>query len=387
MAEQKETKQTESSSGGHESHSSHSHHSHHSSHHSHHSSHHSRSKLRRIKAVLFSHSRKGLLLRILLAAGAVALLVLLYLGLTRLEKSLDAVPEGAGLALTRAEEPEESSLLYYNGKKYLRRERQTTLLILGIDDETVTESSASRNGGQADFITLAVFDPAEERCTLLQLNRDTMADVPVPDGRGGVARFAWEQLALAHTYGNGLEKSCEYTAEAVSRLLYNVEIDDYLALTMDAIPVLNDLVGGVTVHVDDDLTAADPVLVQGTDVTLHGDQALHFVRARMSVTDGTNLSRMNRQRVFLDALYTQMRSRLQNDSRFALSMAKRLAEYSTSDLIPEELSELAERLKDEEFRGIQTTMGEAVQGEKYLEFYPDEEKLKTEVLSLFFEPV
>ena len=68
-------------------------------------------------------------------------------------------------------------------------------------------------------------------------------------------------------------------------------------------------------------------------------------------------------------------------------MANRLAEYSTSDLIPEELSELAERLKDEEFRGIQTTMGEAVQGEKYLEFYPDEEKLKTEVLSLFFEPV
>ena len=281
--------------------------------------------------------------------------------------------------------------LYYNGRWYRLRDGLETCLVLGIDkfsDYTATFVEGDLlNDLQSDVLLLMIEDKAAGVWTALQLNRDTMCEIRRLGISGEKTGTVFQQLCLSHTYGSGGKDSCRNSVKAVSRLLYDVPIDHYYAVTMDAIPVLNDLVGGVTVHVDDDLTAADPVLVQGTDVTLHGEQALHFVRARMSVADGTNLSRMNRQRVFLDALYTQMRTRLQNDSRFALSMANRLAEYSTSDLIPEELSELAERLKDEEFRGIQTTMGEAVQGEKYLEFYPDEEKLKTEVLSLFFEPV
>ena len=281
--------------------------------------------------------------------------------------------------------------LYYNGRWYRLRDGLETCLVLGIDkfsDYTATFVEGDLlNDLQSDVLLLMIEDKAAGVWTALQLNRDTMCEIRRLGISGEKTGTVFQQLCLSHTYGSGGKDSCRNSVKAVSRLLYDVPIDHYYAVTMDAIPVLNDLVGGVTVHVDDDLTAADPVLVQGTDVTLHGDQALHFVRARMEVADGTNLSRMNRQRVFLDALYTQMRTRLQNDSRFALSMANRLAEYSTSDLIPEELSELAERLKDEEFRGIQTTMGEAVQGEKYLEFYPDEEKLKTEVLSLFFEPV
>ena len=281
--------------------------------------------------------------------------------------------------------------LYYNGRWYRLRDGLETCLVLGIDkfsDYTATFVEGDLlNDLQSDVLLLMIEDKAAGVWTALQLNRDTMCEIRRLGISGEKTGTVFQQLCLSHTYGSGGKDSCRNSVKAVSRLLYDVPIDHYYSVNMDAIPVLNDLVGGVTVHVDDDLTAADPVLVQGTDVTLHGDQALHFVRARMSVADGTNLSRMNRQRVFLDALYTQMRTRLQNDSRFALSMANRLAEYSTSDLIPEELSELAERLKDEEFRGIQTTMGEAVQGEKYLEFYPDEEKLKTEVLRLFFEPV
>ena len=281
--------------------------------------------------------------------------------------------------------------LYYNGRWYRLRDGLETCLVLGIDKfsdyaATFVEGDLL-NDLQSDVLLLMIEDKAAGVWTALQLNRDTMCEIRRLGISGEKTGTVFQQLALSHTYGSGGKDSCRNSVKAVSRLLYDVPIDHYYAVTMDAIPVLNDLVGGVTVHVDDDLTAADPVLVQGTDVTLHGDQALHFVRARKSVTDGTNLSRMNRQRVFLDALYAQMRTRLQNDSRFALSMANRLADYSTSDLIPEELSELAERLKDEEFRGIQTTMGEAVEGEKYIEFYPDETRLKESVLQLFFEPV
>ena len=59
-------------------------------------------------------------------------------------------------------------------------------------------------------------------------------------------------------------------------------IDHYVALSMDAVPVINDAVGGVAVRCMDDLTAYDPSLTEGAEITLMGDQALYYVRARMN---------------------------------------------------------------------------------------------------------
>ena len=184
----------------------------------------------------------------------------LFALLSRLEQSLDKVPEGAGQALTR-EAAVARSALYYNGEKYVRKERLMTLLILGIDEAERTFSGSYRNSGQADFLTLAVFDQNAKTCTLIQLNRDTIAEVPVLDTFGTMIGYQKQQLALAHTYGNGLEVSCVNTVDAVSRFLYGIKIDNYFALTMDAIPVVNDLVGGVVVTVEDDFTGVDDTLI------------------------------------------------------------------------------------------------------------------------------
>ena len=280
--------------------------------------------------------------------------------------------------------------VYYDGRWYRLRDGLETCLVLGIDKfsdylDTFGEGDLV-NDLQSDVLLLMIEDKQAATWTALQLNRDTMCEIRRLGFSGEKTGKRFQQLALSHTYGSGGKDSCRNSVKAVSRLLYDVPIDHYYAVTMDAIPVLNDLVGGVTVHVDEDLTAADPVLIQGKDVTLHGDQALHFVRARMQVSDGTNLSRMNRQRVFLDALYAKLRSSLHDNGSFALKMANTLAEYSVSDLIPEKLAQFAERLKVEEYQGIVSTPGKALKGEKYIEFYPDEESLKAAVIKLFFEP-
>ena len=281
--------------------------------------------------------------------------------------------------------------IYYKGAWYTLRDDLDTCLIIGVDKNSERlndlDEEALLNNLQSDFLLLLVSDRRNNTYTIVQLNRDTMAEIPRIGEGGKELPPVTQQLALAHTYGSGGKDSCRNTVKAVSRLLYDVPIEHYYAVTMDAIPILNDLVGGVTVHVDEDLTAADPVLVQGSDVTLHGDQALRFVRARMSVSDGTNLSRMNRQRVYMDALYRQLRTRLQQDSGFALKMANSLADYSTSDLIPEELARFAEQLKDEAYQGILTPPGEARRPVYYIEYYPDEDQLKAIVLSLFFEHI
>ena len=280
--------------------------------------------------------------------------------------------------------------IYYNDVWYVLREDLDTCLIIGVDKESERLESlndkALLNNLQSDFLLLLVSDSTNSAYTTLQINRDTMAEIPRIGEGGRELAPVTEQLALAHTYGSGGKDSCRNTVKAVSRFLYDVPIEHYYAVTMDAVPVLNDLVGGVKVHIDDDLTVADKSFIQGSDVTLQGEQALSFVRARMSVADGTNLNRMNRQRVYLDALYKKLRAYLQKDDTFALKMADSLANYSTSDLIPEELARFAEQLKEEENKGIETVQGEAHMGSQYIEFYPDETALKETVLSLFFEP-
>ena len=55
-----------------------------------------------------------------------------------------------------------------------------------------------------------------------------------------------------------------------------------------------------------------------------------------------------------------------------------------SDCTVDELSEYAEMFSDCELTGIVTPEGEAVQGETYIEFYPDEDALKQLVIDTFY---
>ena len=94
---------------------------------------------------------------------------------------------------------------------------------------------------------------------------------------------------------------------------------------------------------------------------------------------------MNRQRVYMNAFYDQLNAKLLSGDRFALTLAETLEKFATSDLITDELAELADRMKTYRFNGIVTVPGETKMGERYVEFYPDEEALRALVIQLFFE--
>ena len=59
------------------------------------------------------------------------------------------------------------------------------------------------------------------------------------------------QLALAYSYGDSDEKSCELTTTAVSRIFYGLNIPAYGSIYMNGISDLVDIVGGVTVTPSD----------------------------------------------------------------------------------------------------------------------------------------
>ena len=348
--------------------------------------------------------RKKRLIAILIVLAVVLLAALIITISSRIELAHDKAPEGAGLALSRTSAAEadarlmeagvyedndsaEIASLYYNGQAYNYNENLSALLILGIDDPELTETDAGRNTSQADLLLLAVFDPEAKECTLIQLNRDTMCDVPALDVDGNYVGLMNQQLALAHTYGNGLEKSCENTVYAVSRFLYGIGIDNYFALTMDAIPVLNDLVGGVTVTVEDDFTGVDETLVKGETVTLSAENVEHYVRSRMSMKeDPTNLNRMKRQRTYMVGLVQALKEAAARDSSFVIDAYTAISQSLVTDCSIDELSDYTNRFSDYTLKSIVTPEGEAVQGEKYMEFYVDEEALQQLVVDTFYVP-
>jgi anionic cell wall polymer biosynthesis LytR-Cps2A-Psr (LCP) family protein len=343
------------------------------------------------------HEHRGrarrLALTVIVLAAAAALVVGGLLFFSWLEKKNDPVPAGAGEAPTRIDPGEEPGgdegpelpALFYGGKRYVYNDSLETLLILGIDDDTPTDSGKGRNSGQSDFLLLAVFDPASESCTLLQLDRNTMCEIPALDYYGAEIGTEYAQLALAHTYGNGLERSCENTAAAVSRLLYGIEIDNYFALTMNAIPILNDLVGGVTVRIEDDFSGIDDSLVKGETVTLTSENVEHYVRSRMRMSDDpTNRARMRRQRTYMTALFSALSAAMRRDSAFALDAYAAVADSLVTDCSVDGLTDYMQRLSDYTLSGVVTPEGETVLGEKHEELYLDEAELQRLVIETFY---
>lgn len=279
--------------------------------------------------------------------------------------------------------------VYFNGKTFREKDGLETILLLGLDKyyDKTNEHTGYANSEQSDFLLLLVFDHGSQSYTAMHLNRDTMTDVPLLSIDGSVYDNAYEQLALAHTYGSGGVDSCRNTGKAVSNLLYGIHIDHYVSVTMDAVGALNDLVGGVPVLIEDDFSGVDDTLVQGQTVNLNAEQALHFVRARGELkNDKTNLNRMSRQKSYIRSFRERFLSKMQSDESFALDALNAVADYTVSDCTVIQLSEIASMTADYEMTDLLSLEGEAVKGEEFMEFYPEENALKKLVVELFFEP-
>ena len=277
----------------------------------------------------------------------------------------------------------------YNGQWYVMRENIETVLVIGLDTADNTDPDKHEtfeNDARADFLMLLIIDRNNETIRALHINRDTMADIPVLGVGGQVIGTTNAQLALAHTYGSGRMDSCINTATAVSVYLYDTPIDHYVSLDMAAIQIVNDAVGGVTLTVLDDFSGIDDSLVKGETVTLMGEHAMRYVRSRGGMEDSTNEHRMIRQRQYLGALHKQTKDRISSDVGFALGLLLGVSEHLVSDCTIYELSDLLQISEQYEFSEIETIAGESIVGDRYMEFYADEDELQKQIIELFYEP-
>ncbi len=263
----------------------------------------------------------------------------------------------------------------------------TSFLLIGTDnfadDAKQNKVEAYYNRNLADFLVLLVFDNVKKTVTPLQICRDTMCDVPWLSVNGLVGGTEFQQITYAHTYGTGKEDSCENTRNAVRSLLYDAPVDGYVAFTMDAVGVLNDLVGGVTVTLEEDLPALGDKYVSGATITLRGSDALRFVRYRDTEELDSNIGRMGRHRQYLAAFLDAARISATADEELALRGFRLVEPFLCTDQTAEELTTITDRMLNYKLCPVVAPDGQYVMGEQFAEYYVDESSLWECVRTVF----
>lgn len=291
---------------------------------------------------------------------------------------------------TYSKQNNKASTLHFDGKDYQLKENMEVILIMGIDDrEDIGDSQFAIHNSQADVLYVYAVDHKNKTYQAIQLNRETMTGIQTYNDDGTKDTIAEAQICLAHSFGKTEQGRCLNTVDAVSGLLFNMQIDHYISLNMRAISILNEQVGGVTVTVPAGLESADPAFKEGAKVKLQGKQAELFVRSRMSLENDTNEFRMERQQMFLNAWMEQANHKMDTDSGFALGLVLSLSDYMTSDMSANALSDLANQLKEYKNLGTVKTIGETLLESEakisaFREYYVDMDDLERKVIDLFY---
>lgn len=332
----------------------------------------------------------GVTLLCLLILAVVIFFVLRILGKKQLEESVAG--ETPVIVAAEREKEWEDGWIRYQGRIYDFNEDIMTFLVMGVDDDGVVKKAKDGvSGGQADALFLAVMNPHDKSVSIIAVNRNAMAAVDVYDKDGIYLGQYDKQISLQHGYGDGMELSCERSVAAVSRLFYNLPINGYVAINMGAIPELNDAVGGVQVTVLDDVIYPeyDMDLHQGDEVALSGHQAYWYVRGRNeNVFDSSSL-RLERQKQFLTNFISQAKNKAMGNVTIAVDLYNTISKYMVTDVDITEFTYLASEALNYQFSidNLYTMQGETLMGEKFEEFYTDEDALREMMIDVFYEPV
>lgn len=301
------------------------------------------------------------------------------------------MPEAGAIAEEEETVVWEEGWIRYEGKIYEYNDDIMTFLVMGIDKYSEVEDNPDAvSGGQADALFLVVVNADKKDISIIAVNRDTMTDVVMYGyDESGLTQTITAQIATQHGFGDGKQKSCELTRDAVAALFYDLPIHGYVSVNMAAIADLNDAIGGVDVTVLDDLTKVNKKWVEGAEITLKGKDAFWYVKYRDTTVFESNRGRLARQKQYLAAFIEKAIAQTKEDVTLPVTLYSELSKYMVTDITVDEVAYLVGELLDYQFHeeDIYTLDGETKMGEKHEEFYPDYEALKALMIKVFYEEV
>ncbi len=289
--------------------------------------------------------------------------------------------------INRDSSTDSREMITYKNETYVKKGNLETYLIAGIDAPGKVEKVTEYDGtGQCDVLAVIVRDRSTDQCKLLSIDRNTITAVKSLDNDGTYLDTTDIQISLAHAMGFDQQVRAENTVDAVSHLLGDQTIDGYAMVNMGAIQVVNDMVGGVTVTIEDDFSDVDPSMKKGETVTLMGEQAEKYVRSRKEISDGSNQNRMSRQSTYEEAFKPAFRNKCAENSKFPLEVYHAMEDYMTTNISAKKFCRLAILMSDEnqdEKVAISGTYG--LDEDEWQTFTPDEDSLQEAILELFYQ--
>ncbi|MGN0171340.1 MAG: LCP family protein [Acutalibacteraceae bacterium] len=279
----------------------------------------------------------------------------------------------------------------YNGQTYQFNTDRTNILCMGTDKTNMgLDDNIVGTGGQADTIMLLSIDTGTGAMDVVTISRDTMTDIDIFATDGSFSRIENTQICLAYAYGDGREGSCENLSRSVQRLLYGIPINTYFAMDLSSIAVLNDAIGGVEVTLLEDFkTSGGAFYSAGETLTLHGDDAMLYVRNRDKTQLDSNNARMERQKQYLNAFFDKAMQATKEDLQVPLNLFNEVSADSVSNLDASKITFLATNLLQHHstpvFHQAPGTVTEGEDGKA--QYHVDEKALYELVLKVFYEPV
>lgn len=325
--------------------------------------------------------KRDLIKGTVLIGAVLAAAITAAVGISRWEQNKYATPEALLESQTEPTDAPPRTVMV-DGTRYALYTNLDAYLFIGVDvNGRVEDRSPSDGGGQGDVQMLLVLNHETKTWRILQINRDSMVNVPILGLTGKVIGHDTMQLALAHSYGSGAEDSCRNNVTAVSELLWNQFISGYVALNMDGIAPVNDALGGVEVTIFPEYGLDASVFPPDTQLLLTGDQAVSFLRGRQGVGDETNLSRMSRQRQYMEALTRKMQSM---DIGTLLSAYEAAAEYQVSNMDKSIITEIARKIQSYQQLELLTIQGTDTIEDNHSAYILDDAALQDVILELFY---
>lgn len=291
---------------------------------------------------------------------------------------------------TISEEEQEGFYITYDGKQYQYNSDVINILCLGIDkDIPIEEKRETGSEGLADVVILASIDTKEDTLKFLAVPRETIVPVKLIDTKGNFVRTENEQITLQYAYGQTAEKSCELMIDTVSNLLFQLPIQRYCAINFQALPALNDAIGGV------DLVSIETVhwwngsFYEGQQMHLEGQAALDYVRQRDETIPKSSMGRLERQKQYITCYLEQAKEAVGKDLTLPVKMFQSLTENMCTDVTVADITYLVPELlnMDINLENISMVPGETITGGEHEEYHVDADALKQLVIQMFYKEV
>ncbi|HEY8588802.1 MAG TPA: LCP family protein [Naasia sp.] len=187
------------------------------------------------------------------------------------------------------------------------------LLLVGSDSRanSVYEYGKDEGSELNDVNILLHISQDHTNAVAVSFPRDTLVPIPeCQDGEGGTTGpFSAQKINTALSHGGGAEKAGLACAVATVENLTGLAIPFAAMISFDGVIEMSNAIGGVPVCVADPIedTHTELFLPAGLH-ELQGIDALKFLRTRYGIGDGSDITRISSQQVFLSSLVRKVKS-------------------------------------------------------------------------------